>query len=302
MDVQYLRAFIQLSESGHLTQTASEFGVPKGTLWKYINRIESELGTSLYQHSKKRIQLTEDGERFLATAKAIIAKIDECSAGLRRSSGAPESETRQLKIGSFEMMTPYGITDQLISFKQMVPGLEIRIHQNDERMLERQMDDGALELAYLRSWGEPDGRFERLLVRVDEACIVLPERHPLTKKECLDWKDLKGEKFFLLCEGGITYRECIKCCERAGFAPEVGGTFFSADTVFRMVEQMMGISFLLRTPSKRFGYIPGVVFKRVEPPCVLNVYLVHPKKYELSPMAAEFWEYVKKDETGAGTG
>jgi len=297
MDILYLRAFIRLSETRHLSQTASEFGVPKGTLWKYINRVEAELGVRLYEHSRKRVILTDDGERFLATAKAIVARIDECSAGLGQGR-VKDGEKQQLRIGTFVMMTPYGITDQLIDFKQGVPDLDIRIHQNDEQMLQKQLDDGLLELAYVRSWGEPDSRFESLLVTTDEACIVLPRAHPLAQRGFVRWSELKGEKFFLISEGGPTYRECIKCCERAGFMPEVGGTFFSADTVLRMVEQGMGISFLLRRPSRRFGYMPGVVFKNTEPPCILKIYLLRTKKYESGGIAADFWNCVKNSRSG----
>lgn len=294
MDLQHLRVFIYFSQNGHLTETANEFGIQKGTAWKYINRLEEELGIHLYEHSKKHIVLTEEGRQFLKTAEAIAAIIDECSAGLNRG-GFDSERARQLKVGAFELMTPYGITDQLIAFKQSGTEIDIRIHQNGEDALEDLLKDGTLELAYMRSWGEPDTRYEFLRVCQDEAFIALPEAHPLADREFITWEQLKGEKFFLLSEGGITYRECLKCCEKAGFTPKVGGTSTIADTVFKMVAGGLGISFLLRIPSKRFGSIPGVVLRRIEPPRILGVYLVHLKKYDLSPIASDYWEFVKSE-------
>ena len=293
MDLQHLRVFIHFAKSGHLTETAGEFGLQKGTVWKYINRLEEEIGVPLYEHSKKHITLTEEGKRYLETAKAIVARIDECSAGLSRGDYRAE-KSGNLKVGAFELMTPYGITDQLISFKHSREGININIHQNSDDVLETLLQNGTLELAYIRKWGEPDSRYDYLQVCSDEAYIALPEGHPLAGKDRVDWGELRNELFFLLFEGGITYQECLKCCEKAGFTPKVAGTSTSADTVFRMVAGGMGISFILNRPSKRFGTIPGIVLKRMETPRILGVYLVHFKKYDLSMIGSEYWDFVKK--------
>ena len=62
--LDYLRAFVALSETLSFTQAARQLGITQPSISRQIRILEDELETQLFFRDKHRVQLTPEGLRL----------------------------------------------------------------------------------------------------------------------------------------------------------------------------------------------------------------------------------------------
>ena len=78
---RWIETFRIIAGAGSMTDAAKILGVDQSAMSRHIASLESQLGISLFDRSKRRLRLTAEGKLLLAEAD---------SAGLRRSSAATD--------------------------------------------------------------------------------------------------------------------------------------------------------------------------------------------------------------------
>lgn len=76
MQIETLRNFIELSESGSFYRAARKLYLSQQGLNKSVTALERELGTLLVERTRRGIRLTADGEVFLGHVQRIISEYD----------------------------------------------------------------------------------------------------------------------------------------------------------------------------------------------------------------------------------
>src|SRR6201984_760298 len=71
-DLELLRAFVGIVESGSISAAARRLKIPQPTLSRYLRTLEERCGGLLLQRDTHRMSLTETGHRLLADARAIL--------------------------------------------------------------------------------------------------------------------------------------------------------------------------------------------------------------------------------------
>src|ERR1700747_2791674 len=71
-DLELLRAFVGIVESGSISAAARRLKIPQPTLSRYLRTLEVHCGALLLQRDTHRMSLTETGHRLLADAQAIL--------------------------------------------------------------------------------------------------------------------------------------------------------------------------------------------------------------------------------------
>lgn len=69
LDVAQVRAFVRTAEELHFGRAAGTLAISQQALSKRIARLESLLGTELFQRGGNGVRLTEAGQRFLPPAR-----------------------------------------------------------------------------------------------------------------------------------------------------------------------------------------------------------------------------------------
>jgi len=84
-----LESFIRSAEGGSFSAAARRLGVTPAAISRNVAMLERNLGVRLFQRSSRRLTLTEDGERFLASVTGGVESIQTAIADVATHSGKP---------------------------------------------------------------------------------------------------------------------------------------------------------------------------------------------------------------------
>ncbi|MGK7752268.1 MULTISPECIES: LysR family transcriptional regulator [unclassified Roseovarius] len=72
-----MEVFIQVMESGNFTRAADALGMPRSTVSTVIQALEDRVGTQLLRRSTRQMMPTDEGQRFLRTAREIVDAVQD---------------------------------------------------------------------------------------------------------------------------------------------------------------------------------------------------------------------------------
>lgn len=77
-----ITAFVTTAQQGSFTAAAERLGLTKSAVGKSVGRLEARLGLKLFLRSTRRLSLTPDGERFLASCQNALEILEQAEAEL----------------------------------------------------------------------------------------------------------------------------------------------------------------------------------------------------------------------------
>ena len=102
LSLLWLQAFVAVARSDTLQDAAARAGLSTSTLSSHLRNLENHLGASLFDHSKRPLVLTANGQRFLHHAEAVLERLGppspRCSAKARKRSGSCGSGSSTISI------------------------------------------------------------------------------------------------------------------------------------------------------------------------------------------------------------
>ena len=148
VDVAVARAFLAVVETGSVTLAARELNLTQGAISQQIKRLEDLSESALFQRAGRRMTLTAEGERVIASARNLVAANDSLLAALREPVFAGE-----VRFGApYDIMGSYtpGI---LRRFSAAFPNIRVTLVCEDTIVLLDQLKSGALDVALTTELG-----------------------------------------------------------------------------------------------------------------------------------------------------
>ena len=195
MQIESLRYFVELARAGSFYKAAQNTFISQQGLNKAIRALETELDTQLVVRTRRGVQLTRDGETFLAHAKTILAEYDVLLDDLVASPLAAGPQRQRLVLN----VTYYG-AQVLASLAQEIESLQnCTIVEKPFRQLleDAEISDGTqLYLVDLYSDTYSDIKSSHTLgfdpIAITQFGVVWQDGSPLANKESLHREELKG--------------------------------------------------------------------------------------------------------------
>ena len=94
---QEMASFVAVVEAGSFVAAADALGLSKAAVSRHVGDLEKRLGARLLHRTTRRLSLTDDGQRFYARAKEMLAAVDEAESEISSRSGEPSG---LLRIGA----------------------------------------------------------------------------------------------------------------------------------------------------------------------------------------------------------
>ncbi len=145
-DIDCLRTFVLIADSMSFSRAAESVGRSQSTVSQQINKLEAQIGKSLFDRRKGRvIELTSEGIKLLLYARRMMQLNDEAFASM-----SDDTLTGFVRLGVPLDFFGRDFTTWLAGFKAKHPmvGLEVEANQS-ENLLKRSIR-GEFDLAFFK--------------------------------------------------------------------------------------------------------------------------------------------------------
>ncbi len=277
-------AFVETVDKGSFTKAADSLNYAQSSVSKMIADLEKEWGVALLQRNKKGVYLTSSGEQILPYARKILNDFEEMQEKVNEINGIQSGIVR---IGTFSSVAINWLPNVFAKFQKDYPGIDYEMLLGDYDEVEKWINEGRVDCGFLRLPAGSD--FDVITLKKDEYKAVLPQNHPLTKKELLDYEDLNDQPFLLLEHGGKT--EVSELLEKNNAHPNIRFITWEDYAIMSMVERGLGIGVLPELILKRIPY--HVEIRSFRKPYFREIALAMKDSKKLTQATKKFTEYLK---------
>jgi DNA-binding transcriptional LysR family regulator len=126
--IQGMRIFVRVVEAGTFTRAADSLGLPKGTVTKQIQALESRLHVKLLNRTTRRVTVTPDGAAYYERTARLLNDFDDIEASMTNAQANP---TGRLRIDVGSSMARLVILPALASFCDRYPEIQVDVGVSD---------------------------------------------------------------------------------------------------------------------------------------------------------------------------
>jgi LysR family transcriptional regulator for bpeEF and oprC len=89
-----MQAYVRVVEAGTFTKAADRMNLPKATVTRLIQTLETHLQTKLLNRTTRRVTVTADGAAYYDRALRILGELDELESSMTRAKSNPRGRLR----------------------------------------------------------------------------------------------------------------------------------------------------------------------------------------------------------------
>ncbi|MDZ7937829.1 MAG: LysR substrate-binding domain-containing protein [Rhodoferax sp.] len=170
MELRQLKYFIAIADCGAFSKAADRVFVAQSALSHQIAQLEDELGASLFHRSRRGVELTDAGSRFLPHAVSILRQADDAVASVRSGASAP---TGKVVFGIPHSASNALALPLLRAVREQLPLVQLELTEELTGNLSKQLRTGQINLAVLFDDGHL-GEFACTPLLRERICLIEP--------------------------------------------------------------------------------------------------------------------------------
>lgn len=120
-----MQAFVTVADLGSFTRAAEQLDVSAVMVGKYVQQLETHLGTALLQRNTRRQRLTEAGAAYLAGCRQVLEQVQDAEA---RVAGLQVQPRGLLRISAPSTWGSCVLAPALASLLEAQPLVNIELH------------------------------------------------------------------------------------------------------------------------------------------------------------------------------
>jgi DNA-binding transcriptional LysR family regulator len=194
MGPRQLKSFIALAEELHFGRAAKRVNLSQPALSLQVQAIEEELEVKLFLRNRRRTELTQAGEVFLAEAKEILLRTEQAISTVQR---AALGQVGSLKIGFISTAAAI-ITPKLVKqFREKYAQVKIELRNVLTRDQLTQLQERKIDVGFLRMPLAIPADISTRVIHREPFVLLLPADHPLAHIKGLKLSDCEGADFVM---------------------------------------------------------------------------------------------------------
>ena len=130
MQIRSLSIFVSLAENNCDFSIHRDLGIPRSTLWAYIDEIESATGLKLINRKKQNNSLTDEAKVFLTFAKRVVRMFEEGVSYVKSLSEGP-APFGEILIATTSAVGSSWLMPSLKDFYIKFPHIRLRVLAED---------------------------------------------------------------------------------------------------------------------------------------------------------------------------
>lgn len=242
LEIRHLRLVQAIAVEGGMTKAAKRLHLTQSALSHQLKEIEERLKAPLYLRLKKKLVLTEAGEKLLSSAEKILHELNQTEYNIRRIAAGQEGSLRI----STQCNTGYHWLPSMLSlYQKSYPDVEVQIvveatHNPVQALLDGKLD---LAIAYTK---DTDKNLTYSPLFKDELLAVVSPQHPLASESYLtplDFSDYPIIVYSVPLEENLIFQKVLG---PAGITPKKIYKVMLTEAILEMVKAGLGIGVLAK--------------------------------------------------------
>lgn len=259
MELRHLNYFKAVAEELNFRKAAERLFISQPGLSRQIKQLEEIFEVQLFERDQKHVELTAAGIYLKGEVDFVLNHLDMTRNQLKLIAAGKIGE---LRIGFLGSASNQVLPSLLSKLNSQQPLISTSLEELSNAVQVEMIEKDKLDLGFVRLASVPK-ELEMKVVLRDSFSLVVPKWHPLQEKDFYSVNQFKEESFVLFSSdySNLYYEQIIGICRDAGFSPKIRHKSVHALTIFKLVENGMGVAIV--PTSLKEGYELNVRFMNI---------------------------------------
>jgi LysR family transcriptional regulator for metE and metH len=257
LEIRHLKLVQAIATEGGMTKAANRLHLTQSALSHQLKEIEERLNAPLYLRLKRKLILTEAGQKLLQSAERVLQDLSQTEDNIRRLASG---QTGSLRISTQCNTCYHWLPSMLTLFHKTFPDVDVQIvveatHHPLEALLDGKLD---LAIAYTKLQDKTLS-YSRLFK--DELIAVVSPQHPLAGKPYVtpqDFAEYPMIVYSVPIEENLIFQKVLN---PAGVMPAKIYKVMLTEAILEMIKAGIGIGVLAKwavEPNLKSGNLRGI--------------------------------------------
>lgn len=283
MDLKQLEYFIAIAEEGKITLAAQRLHIAQPPLSQQLQKLEAELGVTLFERNSRRLQITDAGKIFLERARQII---DLSHTAKQEIADYTKGFQGNVLLGITPTAVPFVLAEKMQEFHALYPNIGFEAYEGNTDYILDLVQKGIVDIGIVRSPIQHSALCQLEKNVEPMVAVMLPEFNWSDSKDC-SIEELDGKNVILYRRYESLVLDTFAAHK---IIPSIAGKCDRSYTAVCCAEGGLGIAVLpagaIRMVSKQ------MVFKTITSGALYTKTIaVRQPDRHLSKSAQAFWEY-----------
>lgn len=238
--IKQLQYLVALHEHGHFGRAAEASFVSQSTLSAGIRELETLLGVTLVERSRRVVRFTPLGNSVVAKAHRLLREAEELSE-LVQASGKPLSG--ELRMSVIPTIAPFLLPRILPRLRQERPSLKLFLREETSADAIESLHHGRADCVLL-ALPFPTGEVDFEPISSDALFVAFPKDEPRDPPESIPPSMLDEGQLLLLEDGHCLKEHALAACNRPELSASATMIGTSLHTLVQMVDNGLGVTML----------------------------------------------------------
>ena len=242
--IKQLQYLVALHEHGHFGRAAEASFVSQSTLSAGIRELETLLGVTLVERSKRVVRFTPLGNQVVAKAHRLLREAEEL-ADLVQASGKPLSGTVRMSV--IPTIAPFMLPRILPRLRREWPDLKLFLREETSHDAVESLHHGRVDCVLL-ALPYATGEVEKAHIADDPLLVAFPKDDPRDPPASVSPAMIdslsEGGRLLLLEDGHCLKEHALAACNRPELRASATMIGTSLHTLVQMVDNDLGLTML----------------------------------------------------------
>jgi LysR family transcriptional regulator, hydrogen peroxide-inducible genes activator len=237
--LKQLQYLVALREHGHFGRAAEACFVTQSTLSAGLRELETLLGVTLVERTRRIVRFTALGEKVADKAVRVIREAEEL-AELARAEGKPLHS--ELRLGVIPTIAPFLLPAMLPRLRKQWPSLKLYLREETSQAACEALHRGQLDcvlLALPYACGDVDSA-----PLFDDRLFVAFPGGEAPAGASVEVDSIDENRMLLLEDGHCLKDHALSACNRPDLRAHAGMMGTSLHTLVQMVDNGLGLTFV----------------------------------------------------------
>lgn len=256
IELRHYVYFLAVAQELHFRKAAEKLFISQPGLSTQIRQMEALLGVQLFTRDKKKVALTSEGEYLKKEVVFLLSHIRQTKKQLHLMK---KGQLGEIRIGFLGSAMQNVVPNLILKLQEQYPKINTSL---DELSNTAQLDalyKDQLDLGFVRLGTVPKS-LEMKPVFTDTFSLVVPENFYLNDTNFKGMHQVAEEPFIFFAKdySPYYYDMVVSICNDAGFQPKVTHKSVHGQTVYRLIENGLGLAIV--PTSLKYGFAMKVRF------------------------------------------